>query len=400
MTHDYDIITVGGGLGGAALAKAMAERGYRVLVAERETQFKDRVRGEWLAPWGVAEAQALGVYDALMEQCGHHPLSWDTRLASNSIGARDLAATTPVGVHSMTFYHPSAQEALLGCAESAGADVRMGARVVGVQPGDSPTVTLEGHDGSETSTARLVVGADGRGSMVRKWGGFESKDDPDQQWLAGVLIENTTAPADSVVAVVNPFASRLALMFPQGNGRARYYFGARASKQHLQGKKDIPRFIAESVETGMPQEYFEGAKPAGPLATFSGADSWVEHPYRDGVALIGDAAAQSDQTWGQGIAMTFRDARILRDALLGNDDWSSAGDSYADEHDRQFEVLHTVEGWFTGLFMEPGAEADARRAKALPQIAMDQSWMHDAFFSGPDSAPADDAARRRLFGEE
>ncbi len=57
---DYDIITVGGGMGGAALAKAMAEKGYRVLVLEREARFKDRVRGEWLAPWGVAEAQALG----------------------------------------------------------------------------------------------------------------------------------------------------------------------------------------------------------------------------------------------------------------------------------------------------------------------------------------------------
>jgi choline dehydrogenase-like flavoprotein len=32
MTADYDIITVGGGMGGAALAKAMAERGYGVLV--------------------------------------------------------------------------------------------------------------------------------------------------------------------------------------------------------------------------------------------------------------------------------------------------------------------------------------------------------------------------------
>ena len=39
MTHDaYDIITVGGGLGGAALAKAMAEHGARVLVLEREAQ--------------------------------------------------------------------------------------------------------------------------------------------------------------------------------------------------------------------------------------------------------------------------------------------------------------------------------------------------------------------------
>ena len=46
----YDIITVGGGLGGAALAKAMAEHGARVLVVERETQFKDRVRGELWHP--------------------------------------------------------------------------------------------------------------------------------------------------------------------------------------------------------------------------------------------------------------------------------------------------------------------------------------------------------------
>jgi flavin-dependent dehydrogenase len=45
----YDIVTVGSGLGGSALAKAKTERGTRVLVVERETHFKDRVRGEVLA---------------------------------------------------------------------------------------------------------------------------------------------------------------------------------------------------------------------------------------------------------------------------------------------------------------------------------------------------------------
>jgi flavin-dependent dehydrogenase len=49
----YDIITVGGRLGGSALAKVMAERGARVLVVERERQFKDRVRGEGMHAWGV-----------------------------------------------------------------------------------------------------------------------------------------------------------------------------------------------------------------------------------------------------------------------------------------------------------------------------------------------------------
>jgi flavin-dependent dehydrogenase len=41
--QSYDIITLGSGLAGSALAKAMAERGAHVLVVERESHFKDRV---------------------------------------------------------------------------------------------------------------------------------------------------------------------------------------------------------------------------------------------------------------------------------------------------------------------------------------------------------------------
>jgi flavin-dependent dehydrogenase len=47
----YDIVTAGGGLGGATVAAVMARAGARVLVVERETRFQDRVRGEILEPW-------------------------------------------------------------------------------------------------------------------------------------------------------------------------------------------------------------------------------------------------------------------------------------------------------------------------------------------------------------
>jgi len=49
----YDAVIVGGGLAGSTLAKNLAEVGCQVLVLERETRFKDRVRGEQMNPWGV-----------------------------------------------------------------------------------------------------------------------------------------------------------------------------------------------------------------------------------------------------------------------------------------------------------------------------------------------------------
>ena len=58
---DLDVITVGGGLGGSTSAAAVARSGRRVLVLEREKEFKDRVRGENILPWGVAAARRLGV---------------------------------------------------------------------------------------------------------------------------------------------------------------------------------------------------------------------------------------------------------------------------------------------------------------------------------------------------
>lgn len=45
-----------------------------MLLLERCTEFEDRVRGEWLAPWGVAEAKRLGLYDEPRGRGGGHVL--------------------------------------------------------------------------------------------------------------------------------------------------------------------------------------------------------------------------------------------------------------------------------------------------------------------------------------
>ena len=68
---DYDIAIIGGGIGGTALAAATAEGGLRTVVLERSHTYSDRVRGEWLAPWGVGEARALGLLDSFGEAGAH-----------------------------------------------------------------------------------------------------------------------------------------------------------------------------------------------------------------------------------------------------------------------------------------------------------------------------------------
>ncbi len=167
----------------------------------------------------------------------------------------------------------------------------------------------------------------------------------------------------------------------------------------LQGDADVPRFIEEYVSIGVPAEFVEGCRAAGPLASFDGVDSWVDHPYANGIALIGDAAAYTDPSWGQGLAFTLRDARLLRDALLAHNDWDAAGHTYADEHDRAFRVAHTVEHWFTELFFDVGPEAGERRGRALGLAAEDPSRQPDTLISGPDHR-IDETMRRRFFGEE
>jgi 2-polyprenyl-6-methoxyphenol hydroxylase-like FAD-dependent oxidoreductase len=113
----------------------------------------------------------------------------------------------------------------------------------------------------------------------------------------------------------------------------------------LQGATDFGRFIAESKSTGIPADYFVDIEPHGPLASFDMTETWVEHPYRDGVALIGEAAGASDPTWGQGLSLTARDVRVLAEHLISSNDWEVAGHAYADAHDEYFGRSVKVGGW-------------------------------------------------------
>jgi len=397
----YDVIMVGGGLGGATLAKALAERGVRLLVVEQAAEFKDRVRGEGLLPWGVAEARALGINDLLRKSVAYEVQWWKRYLGPVLRDSRDLIATTPSRSGCLDFHHPEMQSTLLEAAEAAGADVLRSTRVVGVTPGNPPAVRIRADHREEQLYARLVVGADGRNSTMRAWAGFDVQRDAERLIVAGVLHQGMPIPQDTVQYIQCPAIGQGVLVFPIGRQRFRTYLvhRRRATTPSFSGRQQVGGFQAACVETGAPREWFEGTEVDGPLAAFDGADTWVDHPYRDGIVLIGDAAAASDPTWGCGLSLTLRDARVLRDQLLATTDWQAAASAYAIEHDRYYASLHRLEDWLTVLMYDIGPEADARRAHVLPRLAAEPSRAPDLPGLGPDS-PSDEAARRRLFAED
>ena len=398
MDAIYDIITVGGGLGGAALAAAMAEHGARVLVLERENKFKDRVRGEGLLPWGVEEARKLGLYEVLRDRAGGLEVNRvEGRWGSLMLPPRDFTATTPQRTPMLTFFHPEMQETLLAHAAGKGAEVRRGVSVTLVEGGEIPAVTVTQNGHSERIEARLVAGADGRHSMVRQWGGFVRQHDPEMNMVCGVMMENMSVPGDVFQWLVEPEIGAVVVIFPERDLTRAYFIYPHSAPYRLQNQREIGRFVEESGKVA-PAEFYAGAKPVGPLASFSGADTWVNHPYRDGVVLIGDAAAASDPTYGQGLQLTLRDVRVLRDHLVANEDWDAAAHAYAREHDWHYGVIHAVDNTMNELLLTPGPEASARRAKAFALIAEDPTRVLDHGFSGPEM-PFDETVRQRYLGE-
>jgi 2-polyprenyl-6-methoxyphenol hydroxylase-like FAD-dependent oxidoreductase len=393
-TRNYDIVTVGGGIAAASLAKAMAGRGAKVLVIEREERFKDRIRGEWVAPWGVAEARELGILDLLKTSC-----ATQVSLIEMGMGPRDLRSTTQQQLPALTFAHQEMQESLLAAAEEAGARVWRGVTVERIEPGTQPAVILNGSSRERINT-RLVVASDGRESASRKWTGFTVREQRNEYYIAGVLLGDVHSSPDLTYYFFNPVLGTAVALFNIGGHRFRAYFVyPKSSSYRLQGEQMLSLFSTESAKV-FPKigELYEAAKCIGPLASFDVSDSWVDHAYQQGVALVGDAASTTDPTFAQGLSFALRDARVLCDELSSTSDWEAAGNRYAEHHRKYFANSHTVEGWFRMLFQDPSPQAAGLREKAMPLIAQDPSRVPDHLFSGPE-LPLNDKVRARFFGE-
>jgi len=406
----YDLIIVGGGIGGSALAIVMARAGRKVLLLEKSEHYEDRVRGEWIAPWGVTETRRLGLYDLLMSAGGHHitdHVTYDESLAP----AMCEAAPLPLGVFAadvpgpLCLGHPHHCQTLYDAAAAAGAETLRPVTIDIITLGNAPSVTFF-HDGeTKTVQAHIVVGAEGRQSEVRAAAAIPLHQDKPHHWFAGLLVENVrdVDPRRQTIGTEGNFGF---LTFPQGNGRVRVYGGyALEEKGRFHGEGGARRFLEAFRMTCAPQNaaLAEGT-PAGPLFSYFNNDSWTDEPFSEGCVLIGDAAGWNDPINGLGLSITYRDVRMVSDILKE----TPAGQApnfapYAEERAERMRRLRFAGQLQASLDMEFGEAARERRRQYHERKAADPTLgMHGvAIMAGPEAAPAEiftEAHRARVLG--
>jgi len=392
-----DVVIVGGGIAGSGLGAVLARNGKSVLVLERTTEYVDKVRGEWMAPWGVADAISTGLYDALVAAgagLNARFVPYDELMTP----AEAEASTTPItgmiaGVDgALTLGHPAACRALDELASCSGATVIRGADVLEVSVGSSPSVTYAVAGEPQTVTCRLIVGADGRESFVRRSLGIELERTESRCHMGGLLIENLRdwTMTDFITGTEG---DRILFMFPQLDGRARLYLGYRSDdKKRLAGANKAAAFLEAFDCTMIPDcDRITKATPAGPCAAYPMIDSWTDTPAVEGAVLVGDAAGFSNPLIGQGLSVAMRDLRLVSDALLATDDWSvSAFDAYAAERkERMFRLRVSVEQ-FTDTHIpldEDQLETRRRRSELARGGDIDMFMLNAIPIVGPDAVP-------------
>lgn len=316
------VIVVGAGPAGAVLSHLLATRGVEVTLLERQSDFSREFRGEALMPSGVDVLHSLKL-DGLFERVPHAtPTSFELyanrkRVFRLEVGPDDLQGQSPLIIS-----QPALLEALVEETQrrssmtfERGASVKEllheAGRVVGVRVNTA--------DGERRIRADLVIGCDGRASVVRRQGPLEvdSEDLPmDVVWC------KLPAPANWKDEVTVRFCigrGNLFICYIAYDGMLQTaWLIAKGSFGELRrrGVDEWASEMADHVPPDLSDHLREHADQlVNPFLLSTAADR-VRNWSVPGALVLGDAAHTMSPVAGQGINIALRDAVVAANHLV------------------------------------------------------------------------------------
>jgi salicylate hydroxylase len=358
------VIVAGAGIGGLSAALGLARLGHEAVVIERVAVRTEAGAGIQLSPNAMKALAALGVAEAIEAQASE-PQALELRIGKTGQRVFSIpvgpAARERYGASYLHIHRADLIEVLLRAAESAGASIRMGARVSGhVREGAKVRVGL---DTGEVMSADALIGADGVKSAVRA-----QLFGADAPRFTGAVAWRALAPVQAfpdlpVAAVVWVGAGRHAVTYRVRGGALINFVGVVEEKGWTKEGWDEEGSKADLAAA------FQGWAPAvtAVIGAARSVHRWALYD-RDAMAawsvgrvtLLGDAAHAMPPFQAQGAAMALEDAVVLARVLTdGGENVEAALARYAAlRMSRTAKVLASARGNM-GMFHRSNAVTQA-----------------------------------------
>jgi salicylate hydroxylase len=340
MLAGQEISVLGAGIGGLAVARALALRGAKVRVYEQATEIAEVGAGLQISPNGFAVLRGLGLDAGLAAKAQPGEAVELVDGTTGDLVARiNLLSQAPRG--EFLFAHRADLiEVLANGARDAGVDIVLGHRIEEVGLGDGPPRLVTANGQSED--VPLLIGADGLHSRVRT--GLNGAAAP---FFTQQVAWRATVPGDAAmppVARVYMGAGKHLVTYPLRGGALRNIVAVEERRTWVEESwslTDDPLALRIAFADFVPEvrgwlDQIERPNLWG-LFRHSVAPVWHGH----GAVILGDAAHPTLPFLAQGANMALEDAWVLADCLAATTSGDAAFSAY--QAHRKTRCLRIVE---------------------------------------------------------